>query len=156
MRTDDETIEAVSPWEVKIPLGLLVFGLAILVIHGLATQGAAGGVAMLMGAGLLLLIYLPTTIAAMFVAAPVLDVTFGEFWPAVAKIAGIYVFSTAVQDVGVTMIHPVAGWAIGLAALFALFRPAFGLTPAETVKAVLLIAVVRGLLAFAIASMLPR
>jgi hypothetical protein len=35
----DETIETASAWEWKAPLGLLIFGLAILVIHGLATEG---------------------------------------------------------------------------------------------------------------------
>ena len=48
---------------------------------------------MLLGIGHLLLIYLPITIAAMFIAAPWLDLAFGEFGPAIAKIAGIYVFT---------------------------------------------------------------
>ena len=64
---------------------------------------------MLLGFGLLLLIYLPITIAAMFIAAPLVDVTFGEFGPAVVKIAGICVFTFAIQDVTATMAHP--GWA---------------------------------------------
>ena len=66
----DETIETASAWEWKAPLGLLIFGLAILVIHGLATEGARGGATMMLGIALVLLIYLPITIAAMFIAAP--------------------------------------------------------------------------------------
>jgi hypothetical protein len=103
-----------------------------------------------------LLIYPPITIAAMFIAASVLDLTFGEFGPAIVKIAGIYVFSSAVQDVGSTMVHPALGWVLGLGASLALFSKAFNLTFGEAVKAVFVITVVRGLLAFAIASMLPR
>ena len=156
MLTEDETIETTSAWEVKVPLVLLVFGLAILVIHGLATGGAKGGATMLLGIGLLLLIYLPITIAAMFIAAPLVDVTFGEFGPAVLKIAGIYVFSSAIQDVAATTVHPALGWALGLGASLALFRKAFELDSGEAIKAVFVIAVVRGLLALAIASMLPR
>jgi hypothetical protein len=156
MLTEDETIETTSAWEVKVPLALLVFGLAILVIHGLMTQGAKGATEMLLGIGLLLLIYLPITIAAMFIAAPIVDVTFGEFGPAVLKIAGIYVFSSAVQDVGSTTVHPALGWALGLVAMLVLFHKAFELSPGEAVKAVFVIAVVRGLLTLAIASMLPH
>ena len=156
MSTQDEAIETTSVWEWKVPLGLLIFGLAILVIHGLATMGAKGGAAMLLGLGLLLVIYLPITIAAMFIAAPLVDVTFGEFGPAILKIAGIYVFSSALQDVGATIVHPALGWALGLGASLALFRKAFELETGEAVKAVFVIWVVRGLLAFAIASMLPH
>ena len=42
MLVEDETIETTSVWEWKVPLGLLIFGLAILVIHGLAVEGAKG------------------------------------------------------------------------------------------------------------------
>jgi hypothetical protein len=154
--TRDETIETTSAWEVKVPLGLLIFGLAILVIHGLMTQGARGGAMMLLGIGVLLLVYLPITIAAMFIAAPLVDVTFGEFGPAVLKIAGIYVFTSAIQDVTATTIHPALGWALGLGASLALFGKAFELTFGEAAKAVFVIAAVRGLLAFAIATLLPH
>jgi hypothetical protein len=156
MLTQDETIEATSAWEVKVPLSLLIFGLSILVIHGLATAGAWGGAKMLLGIGVLLLIYLPITVAAMFIAAPMLDITFGEFGPAIAKIAGIYVFTSAVQDVAGTIVHPVLGWAVGLGASLALYSKAFGLTVGESVKAVFAIAVIRMLLAWASASLLVR
>src|SRR5271156_1946874 len=99
MLKPDDTIETTSVWEVKAPLGLLIFGLSMLVIHGLATGGARGGAAMLLGIGVLRLVYLPMTVATMFIAAPLLGVTFGELGPAIVKIAGIYVFSFAVQDV---------------------------------------------------------
>jgi hypothetical protein len=66
------------------------------------------------------------------------------------------VFTSAVQDVAATMVHPVLGWVLGLGALLALFSKAFDLTFGEAIKAVFVIAVVRGLLAVAIASMLPR
>ena len=85
-----------------------------------------------------------------------MDVTFGEFGPAIVKIAGIYVFTFAIQDVAATMAHPVLGWVLGLGASLALFSKAFELTFGEAVKAVFVIAVVRGLLALAIASMLPH
>ena len=156
MSTQDEAIETTSAWEWKVPLGLLIVGLAVLVIHGLATMGAKGGAAMLLGLGLLLGIYLPITIAAMFIAAPLVDVTFGEFGPAVLKIAGIYVFSSAIQDVAATTVHPALGWALGLGASLALFRKAFELDSGEAIKAVFVIWVVRGLLALAIASLLSQ
>jgi hypothetical protein len=156
MLTQDETIETASAWEVKVPLGLLIFGLSILVIHGLATAGTRGGVEMLLAIGVLLLIYLPTTVAAMFIAAPMLDITFGEFGPAIAKIAGIYVFTFAIQDVAGTIVYPALGWAVGSGTSLALYGKAFGLTVGESVKAVFVIAVVRMLLAWAIASLLVR
>ena len=156
MLVEDEAIETKSVWEWKVPLGLLICGLAILVIHGLATEGARGGATMLLGIALVLLIYLPITIAAMFIAAPLVDVTLGEFGPAIVKIAGIYVFTFAIQDVVATMVHPALGWIVGLGASLALFSKAFKLTLGEAVKAVFVIGVVRGLLALAIASMLPH
>ena len=44
----DETIETASAWEWKIPLGLMIFGLPILVIHGLAIEGARGSATVLL------------------------------------------------------------------------------------------------------------
>ena len=85
-----------------------------------------------------------------------LDLTFGEFGPAIVKIAGIYVFSSALQDVGTTMVHPAMGWVLGLGASLVLFSKAFELTFGEAVKAVVVIGLVRGLLALAITSMLSR
>jgi hypothetical protein len=120
------------------------------------TQGTRGVAATLLGLGLLLLIYLPITIAAMFIAAPIVDVTFGELGPAVLKIAGIYLFSSAVEDVGATTVHLAVGWALGLIAMVALFRKAFELSPGEAVKSVIVIALVRGLLAVSITSILPH
>ena len=70
----------------------------------------------------------------------------------VAKIAGIYVFSSAVQDVGATMVHPVFGWILGLGVSLVLFGKAFELISGEAIKAVFVIAVVRGLLTLATAS----
>ncbi len=130
MSTRDETIETTSAWEVKVPLGLLILGLAILVIHGLAMQGARGrGDA----AG-------HRAAAVDLPAGPdrrdvhhraLVDVTFGEFGPAVLKIARIYVFTSAIQDVAATTVHPALGWALGLGASLALFSKAFELTFGE-------------------------
>ncbi len=151
----DETDQE-SPWDVKIPVGLLIFGLLILVIHGLATAGAKGGGMILLGTGVLLVIYVPLTILAMFLASPVLDISFGEFWPAVLKIAGIYVFAAAIQDVGSTVVHPLLGWALaGLAMLF-LYGKAFRLSFGEAFAAVLVVGLVRGILQFAIGVLLAR
>ena len=152
----EEFIEETSPWDLKIPLGLLMFGLLVLVIHGFATSGAKGGGSVLLGIGILLLVYLPLTIIAMFIAAPILDISFGEFWPAVLKIAGLFIFTSALQDVGSTVGHPVLGWIVGLAASLFLYSKAFGLTAWETIEAVFVVAVVRELLGLAIRSLLAR
>jgi hypothetical protein len=60
------------------------------------------------------------------------------------------------QDVGATIVHPALGWALGLGASLVLFAKASELSYGEAVKAVLVIAVVRGLLTLAIASLLTR
>jgi hypothetical protein len=151
----DERPEDVSPWEWKVPLGLLVVGLLTLLIHGLAGSGAEGGKGVLIGVGVLLVVYLPLTIAAMFIAAPLLDISFGELGPAVLKIAGLYVFTAALADVVGTVAHPVAGVLLALVVSLVLYSKAFGLTAVETVKAVFVVAVVRGLLGFAIGSLIP-
>jgi hypothetical protein len=151
----DETDQE-SPWDDKIPVGLLFFGLLILVIHGLATAGAKGGVMVLLGTGVLLVIYLPLTILGLFVASLVLDISFGEFWPAVLKIAGIYVFAAAIQDVCGTVVHPLLGWALaGLAMLF-LYSKAFRLSFGEAIASVLVVVVVRVTLQFAIGALVAR
>jgi hypothetical protein len=151
----DETDQE-SPWDDKIPLGLLFFGLLILVIHGLATAGAKGGGMVLLGTGVLLVIYLPVTILGIYIASLVLDISFGEFWPAVLKIAGIYVFAAAIQDVGGTVVHPLLGLALsGLAMLF-LYGKAFRLSFGEAIATVLAVAVVRVILQFAIGILVAR
>ena len=67
----------------------------------------------LLGSGIVLLIYVPATILGVFVAARVLDISFGDFWPAVLKIAAICVFANAIQDVGGTVVRPLLGWCPG-------------------------------------------
>jgi hypothetical protein len=156
MLTPDERIEETSPWELKVPLGLLIFGLLILVIHGFATAGAKGGWSVLLDIGILMVVYLPLTIIAMFIAASVLEISFGEFGPAILKIAGIYVFTAALLDVGSTLGHPILGGLLSLVASLLLYSQAFGLTALETIGAVVVVAVVRGLLGLAIGSLLVR
>jgi hypothetical protein len=143
-------------WDVKIPLGLLIFGLLILVIHALATPGAKGGGMVLLGTGAVLLTYVPVTILGLFVAARVLDISFGDFWPAVLKIAGIYAFANAIQDVGATVVHPLLGWALAGLAMLILYGKAFCLSFGEAVAAVLVVGLVRGILQFVIVSLLAR
>jgi hypothetical protein len=137
-------------------VGLLFFGLLILVIHGLATAGAMGGMMALLGTGVLLVIYVPVTILGLFVASRVLDISFGDFWTAVLKIAGIYVFAAAIQDVGGTVVHPLLGVALaGLAMLF-LYGKAFRLSFGEAIATSLAVAAVRVTLQFAIGALVAR
>jgi hypothetical protein len=156
MSTQDEWIEKTSPWEWKIPLGLLIFGLLILVIHGFATAGAKGGGGVLLGIGIQLVVYLPLTIVAMFLAAALLEINFGELVPAILKIAGIYVFTAGLLDVGSTLGHPILGGLLGVGASLFLYSKAFDLTAMETITAVLVVGLVRGLLGWAIGSMFMR
>jgi hypothetical protein len=108
----------------------------------------------LVNTALLLTVYLPLTVAAMFLTASLLEISFGEFGPAVLKIAGIYVFVSALHDVGATVGHPLLGWVVGLGALLILYGKAFNLTATELVGVVLVIAVVRTLLSLALRSLL--
>jgi hypothetical protein len=149
---DDEWVEPTSPWEMQIPVGLLVVGVLILVIHGLATTGFSGGASVLMNIGVLLVVYLPLTIIAMFIAAPILDISFGELGPAILKIAGLYIFTAALQDVGGTMGHPILGGILALGLSLFLYSKAFSFTAMETIGAVFVVAVVRGLIGWAIGS----
>jgi hypothetical protein len=151
----DETDQE-SRWDDKIPVGLLFFGLLMLVIHGLATAGATGGLMVLLGTGVLLVIYLPLTILGLFVASLVLDISFGEFWAAVLKIAGIYVFAAAIQDVGGTVVHPLLGVALAGLAMLYLYGKAFRLSFGEAIATVLVVAVVRVTLQFAIGALVAR
>jgi hypothetical protein len=154
--TQSDETDQDSLWDDKIPLGLLFFGLLILVIHALATAGAMGGVMVLLGTGIVLVIYVPVTILGLFFAAWELDISFGDFWPAVLKIAGICVFAAAVQDVGGTVVHPLLGWALaGLTMLF-LYGKAFRLSFGEAFASVLVVAVVREIVQFAIGTLVAR
>src|SRR5271157_1039205 len=156
MLTQVDETDQESPWDDKIPVGLLFFGLLNLVIHGLATAGAKGGVMVLFGTGVLLVIYLPLTILGLFVASLVLDISFGEFWPAVLKIAGIYVFASAIQDVGGTVVHPLLGVALAGLAMPFLCLKAFRLSFGEAIATVLVVAVVMAILHFAIGILVAR
>jgi hypothetical protein len=153
---DDEWVEPTPPWELKIPVALLIFGLLILLIHGLVSAGISGGAGVLINIGLLLVVYLPLTIIAMFIAAPILDLSFGELRPAILKIAGLYIFTAAVQDVGGAMGHPILGGIIALGLSLFLYSKAFSFTAMETIEAVIVVAVVRGLISWAIGSWFSR
>jgi hypothetical protein len=155
-RSEEWLVEETSLWDLKIPLGLLIFGLLVLVIHGFATAGVKGGGGVFLDIGILLVVYLPLTILAMFIAAPLLDVTFGEFGPAVLKIAGLFMFTAGLLDVGSTVGHPVLGWIVAYGASLFLYSKVFSLTAMETIGAVLVVAVVRGLLTLAIGSLISH
>jgi hypothetical protein len=139
----EATTEARSPWERKIPLFLLVLGLLKLVAHGFAVAGPGGGMIVMVKTALLLVVYLPLTIVAMFIAARLLEINFGEFGPAVLKIAGVYVFASALQEIGATVGHPIVGWVVGLAVSLYLYGKAFDLNAVELLSVVLVVAVVR-------------
>ena len=155
-QNQEQLIEETSPWDWKIPSGLLIFGLLILVIHGFVTAGTTGSSGVLKEIGFLLLVYLPLTIIAMFLVAPILDITFGEFGPAVLKITGLYVFTAALQDVGTTVGPRVLAWFVSLGASLFLYSKAFDLTAMETIGTVILVSVIRGLLGLGLASFLSR
>ncbi len=152
----EEFIEDPSPWDVKIPLGLLIFGLFVLAIHGFVTAGARGGGSVLVGIGALLLVYLPVTLVAMFIAASILEINFGELGPAALKIAGIFVFIAALRDVVGTVGHPIVGWVVGLVASLFLYGKAFRLRAIETIGAVLVVAAVQMILGWGIGSLIVR
>jgi hypothetical protein len=108
----------------------------------------------LVSMALLLAVNLPFTLGAMFITAYLLDINFGEFGPAVLKIAGISVFASALFDVGARVGHPILGWVVSLGASLFLYGKVFDLTPTELVGVVLVVAVVRALLGLALGSLI--
>jgi hypothetical protein len=145
--------EARSPWERKVPLALLVLGLLILVTGGFAVAGVRGGMGALVGRALLLAVDLPFTLGAMFLTAYLLDISFGEFGPAVLKIAGVSVLASALFDVGDRAGHPILGWVVGLVASLVLYGKVFDLTATELVSVMFVVAVAKSLLILALRSL---
>jgi hypothetical protein len=142
-----------SPWEWRIPLALLVSGLLILATHGLAVGGVRGGVGVLVGIAVLFAVDLPFSLAALFIAAYLLDIDFGEFGPAVLKLAAVGVFAGAWFDAGARAGHPILGGVVGVGASLFLYGKLFKLTAAELLGVVLVFAVTKSLIYLAIGSM---
>jgi hypothetical protein len=147
---------AASRWEWKVPLAVFLVGLSALVAAAFTIGGFTDAARATVYLALVLLISVPLTIAAMYIVAGLLGVSFGLLKTAVLKLAAIAVFSTAVNVLANGAGHPLLGWLGSVAVTFYLFSQFFDLDLLETFLSVVLISVLRFVLALGIAELLDR
>jgi len=134
---------SVTAWEWQIPLALLVVGLIALLIGASLVGGPRGTAGALLDIVVYLVIYVPLTIAAMYLTAYIFGLAFGFLKTAVIKLAAISVFTEAVDKLGDWLGHPFVGWIAAVLVTYYLFSYCFDLDFRETVLAVIVISIIR-------------
>src|SRR5262245_14616763 len=97
-------------WEWQLPLVVALLGVAGLVGLWANVLGTFVPGAMLLALGIVLLVYLPVTIAAMFPVAWFLGITYGFVHTAILKMAAIILAGLAVDSWARYYDHLVLGW----------------------------------------------
>jgi len=82
----------------------------------------------------------------MYFVASFLGISFGFLNTALLKLAGITLFTLSLNMMGDWVGFPILGWLLAVIATYYLFSYCFYLEAMETIKAVVLISVVRGVL----------
>jgi hypothetical protein len=114
--------------EVKIPLALIVVGLAIFVVFGFHVGGAAGVAAALAVMAVRVVIGVTLGVIACFITARIMDASFGYLNTAILKLAAIFIVTGAVSA-----IIPLAGWLVGLVLYYGLLTWFFDLEILEVI-----------------------
>jgi hypothetical protein len=98
-----------------------------------------------------LLIYVPLTVAAMYLAASLLGVSYGILKTAMLKLAAIALFTGSLHLVGDWLGYPISSWLVAALVSLYLFSNCFDLDIRETVLSVIAISVIRFVLLLGIA-----
>ena len=140
-------------WETKAPLALFGIGLLILLIAAFALEGPTGTAGALIGLTIILAIYLPLTVAAMYIVAGIIGVSFGILKTAILKLAAITLFTAAINQIGDWLGFPISAWFVAVGVSFFLFSNFFDLDARDTVYSVILISVIRFCLGMLVAAL---
>lgn len=132
-----------AAWEWKIPLALFLAGLAALLAWGFQETGPEGAASTALFLALVLFFYLPSVIAAMYLTAWILGVSFGIFKTALLKMAGLLLFTLALNLYGEHYHLLIWSWLAGVALTYLLFSQAFDLEFQDVLFSVLLISLFR-------------
>lgn len=135
--------------EVKIPLILLVFGVVIYVVAGVVGAGAAGAAIVLLGIAIQIVLGVALGIAGCFLAAKLLDTSYGPIDTACLKLAAVIVFPSAIAA-----FIPIFGWLVALLIYWGLLAMLFDLEPFEVIATALIIWVTRTVVLLVVASLL--
>src|SRR5258705_12352879 len=85
-----------APKDVQIPLTLIVVAFLLFALAGYRVAGPRGPAIAMAGVGVAAVIGTALMLAAAFVTASMIGVSFGELGPAALKLAAIYLFPAAV------------------------------------------------------------
>jgi hypothetical protein len=106
------------------------------------------------GLALVLAVYVPLTVAAMYPTAALLGMSFGFLKTAILKLAAITVFTLSLNQVADWWGYPVVGWIVAVAVSLYLFSYAFDLDFVETLLAAAAISIIRFALGMGVAFLL--
>jgi hypothetical protein len=136
-----------DPAEVLVPVCLIVAGLGLNVAAALVvndwhlTTGYAIGFRFLLVAASTVF-----TLAALFVAAAVLDLSYGFLHTAILKVIAITVTQAWVGDMAEMIPIPFAGWLIAFGTTYAMFKYFFELDDMEVIASMFVVRMVHWLL----------
>lgn len=136
--------------EVKIPLGLLVVGIAVMVFAAFQDAGTRGAVEVMAVIGTYIAVLVSLGIVALFIVAKVLDASFGPASIAALKLAAVFIFPAAIG----LLLPEGLGWVVALVLYLALLAWLFELDGTELIVCVVVIGIVRWVAGIAMATMI--
>ncbi|QDT31147.1 hypothetical protein [Thalassoglobus polymorphus] len=133
--------------EDKVSLGLLVIGSVILCWAGVSSSGVEDGLIIILVYGLYTLLSVVAGVAAAFITAAIMKVSFGVIGSAVLRLAATIVFSTAIAET-----IPFGGL-LSLITYFGLLMWFFELELFEVIIFAVILSIMRLVVSFALAVM---
>jgi hypothetical protein len=152
IRREEESSDSGALWEWQIPLALLIVGFVTVAVGAFSADGPGGTAGAMVGVVLYLVLDVPLTIAAMYVVASFLGISFGFLNTAILKLAGITLFTLGLNVIGDAVGFPILGGLLAVIATYFLFSYCFYLEVMETILAVVSISVVLRVLTLMVAA----
>lgn len=121
-----------SPREFKIPAILLGVGFIVLLIATFALGDVKKVLATLAFALTILLVQIPATVLALYILSSVAGIVYGNFWPAILKLAAIIIFVEGPAFAGMMLGYPISSRIVLLPVVWFLFSFLFDLDFSDT------------------------
>ena len=134
--------------EIKIPAALLLAGIAGILAYAFVYGGKAGLTATLLGLTVQTVVGVAVLLLGCFIAAKVLEISFGQLHTAILKLAAIYVFPVAV---GIWIPIAIIDWLVSLGIYFCLVTWLFELEGNEPLYVVAIFFTVKVVVAMVMA-----
>ncbi len=126
--------------EVKAPIAILASSLLVFAVTGFLAEGAQGAIATLAVVGIGLALNIVFGIIALYIAAALLQIEFGDFGTAVLKLAAVF---SAPAAAGALVPIEIVGWLFSIVLYWVLLAWLFSLEARDLFVSVVILFLVR-------------